>query len=184
MSSTMKASKATLLALMQALILGLQKHSPNAQFTLGGIPYTTAALVQLFQSLADAITAVTASQASATEVVASMRAVEAKVGPVFLALKSNLLNTYATSTSTLADFGLEPNKAPAPRTAEEKAASAAKAKATRTARGTTSKKQKLAITGNVSGITVIPVTTVTAPSPATQSASTTSSTPIPGASTK
>jgi len=184
MSTTTKASKATNLAQMQALISGLQKHTPNGQFTLGGNPYTTAALVQLFQSLANAITAVTASQASGKEVVASMRAVEAKVGPVFLALKSNLLNTYGGSTSTLADFGLEPHKAPAPRTAEQKAASAAKAKATRAARGTTSKKQKLTVSGNVSGITVTPVTTVTAPSPAPQPGSTASSTPIPGASTK
>jgi len=184
MSTSMKASKATLLALMQALISGLQKHTPNGQFTLGGNPYTTAALVQLLQSLADAITAVTASQASGKEVVAAMRAVEAKVGPVFLALKSNLLNTYGASTSTLADFGLEPHKAPAPRTAEQKAASAAKAKATRAARGTTSKKQKLTVSGNVSGITVTPVTTVTAPSPAVQPVATAPNAPSTGTSTK
>jgi hypothetical protein len=169
---------------MQALIFGLQKHSPSGQFTLDGIPYTTAALVQLFQSLANAITAVTAGQAQATELVASMRAVEAKVGPVFLALKTNLLGTYGTSTSTLADFGLQPKKARTPMTAEQKAASAAKAKATRAARGTTSKKQKLTVTGNVTGITVTPVTTVTAPAPAAQSAQTASSTPVPGAPTK
>jgi hypothetical protein len=176
----MNGSKAVVLALMQALISGLQKHSPNGQFTLGGAPYTTASLVQLFTSLVNAITAVTAAQASTKEVVATMYAVAAKVGPVFLALKSNLLNTYGTSTSTLADFGLEPQKARAPRTSEQKAASAAKAEATRIARGTTSKKQKLTVKGNVTGVTVTPVTA----SPSAQPASATPGTPTTGTATK
>ena len=40
---------------MQAVIVGLQKHFPNGQFTLGNTAYTTAALVTLFQGVIDAI---------------------------------------------------------------------------------------------------------------------------------
>jgi hypothetical protein len=68
---------------------------------------------------------------------------------------------FGDAADILALFGLEPRKAPAPRTGEENAAAAAKAKATRTARGTASKKQKLAIKGNVTGITVVPTTAPT-----------------------
>jgi len=167
-------SKAAIVARLQSMISGLQKHSPNGQFTLGGTAYTTASLVQLFQSVIDAMAAVTAAQASATDAVTAMEGVVAKVGPVFLSLKRNLLNTVGTATSTLADYGLEPPKARAPMTSAEKAAAAAKAKATREARGTTSVKQKLKVTGNVTGVTVTPITTpVPAPAPSPQPATTT-----------
>jgi hypothetical protein len=165
MSNTTSTSKATVNAELQALITGLQKQFPNGQFTLGNTAFTTAALVQAIQSLIDAITAVNAAQASATIAVATSRATAAKVGPIVLALKRNLLAMFGSAADTLALFGLKPRKAPAPRTATEKAAAAAKAEATRKARGTTSKKQKLAIVGNVTGITVIPITAPTAAPP-------------------
>lgn len=162
---------------MQAIISGLQKHSPNGQFTLGGAPFTTASLVTLFQSVISAMAAVTAAQASASEAVAAMVKAVAQAGPTYLLLKRYLLNLYGTSTSTLADFGLQPPKARTPMTSAEKTAAAAKAKATREARGTTSKKQKLAVTGNVSGVTVTPVTMVEATPPAAPTASNASSAP-------
>ena len=136
--------------------LGLQKLLPNGQFTFGGTTYTTATLVPLFQSWIDAIGKVSAAQASAKDVVAALRAVEANVAPVYLGLKQDLLHTYGTQSQTLTTFGLEPRKAPAPRTAEQKATAAAKAKATRAARGTGSKKSKSTVTGNVVGITSDP----------------------------
>jgi hypothetical protein len=49
-------------------------------------------------------------------------------------------------------------KVAAPLTSEKRVVAVAKARATREARGTTSKKQKLAIHGNVTGVTVTPVT--------------------------
>jgi hypothetical protein len=76
------------------------------------------------------------------------------------------------------------------KTSKESAAAAAKATATRKARGTTSKKQKLAIHGNVLGVLVTPITAPeappaepppAAPPPATQLASNASTAPITGA---
>jgi len=163
------------LARMQALISGLQKRFPNGSFTLGKVTYTTATLVQLFESLIAAIDAVNAAQASVRDAVAAMRGIETKLAPVVRDLKRFILATYgATATQDLADFGMEPPKAPAPRTVEQKAAAAAKLRATREARGTASKKSKRAVKGNVSGVEITPIT---APAPATPSAQ-----PAPAAS--
>jgi hypothetical protein len=169
---------------MQALIAGLQKHYPSGQFTFGNVAYTTAALVTLFQSVITAITNVNAAQASAKDAVASMNGAIATMGPVFLALKNNLQNTYGTTSTTLADFGLEPEKARTPLTVEEKAAAKAKAKATREARGTTGSKQKLAVTGNVVGVTVTPITASPSAQPPAQPATAPANAPPAGTSAK
>jgi hypothetical protein len=166
MSNTTSRSKATVAAQLQALINGLQKQFPKGQFTLGNNVYTTATLVQAIQSLIDAIDAVTTAQANATVAVAALRDAMAKVGPIVLALRRNLLAMFGDAADILALFGLKPRKGPAPRTGEEIAAAAAKAKATRKARGTASRKQKLAIVGNVTGITVTPLTAPTVALPA------------------
>jgi hypothetical protein len=160
--------KATKLAQLQALIGGLQKQLPNGQFTLGNSAYTTATLVQTLQSLIGAIAAVNTAQANAKVAVAAMNKVATQVDPVVQNLRNNLLTMYGDAADTLALFDLAPRKAPAPRTSEEKAASAAKAEATRKARGTTSKKQKLAVTGNVTGITITPITTPGSATPSAQ----------------
>jgi len=162
-TTTKESSKATVLAQLQALVAGLQKQLPNGSFTLVSTVFTTAALVTALQGLIAALTAVDTAQAGAKAALVAWEAEAAKMGPIVLALKRTLLSMYANAPDTLAVFGLKPRKVPAPRTAAEKAATAAKAKATREARGTTGKKQKLAVTGNVTGVTITPVT---APAPA------------------
>jgi hypothetical protein len=171
-------SQAQLLALLQSLVSGLQKQLPKGQFTLESTAYTTAKLVQMFQSLIAAIAAGANAQAGAKAALVSRDALQATTGPVVLALKRTLQTMYAKSPDTLALFGLKPLKARAPLTSQEKAAAVVKADATRKARGTASKKAKSAISGNVTGITIVPTTTETAPEadaqqvPATSSAST------------
>ncbi len=168
MSSTIsKASKATSLALVQALIAGTKKHFPNGSFTLGNTAYTTASLVELFQSLADAIAASDAAHASAKDAVTASRGAKAKVGPVILAYKRWLLSTFGNATQQLADFGVPPPKARTPRTGEQNAAAAAKRKATRLARGTVGSKKKLAVKGGVTGVVVTPITSSGSSSSAT-----------------
>ena len=73
------------------------------------------------------------------------------------ALVSYVKLTYSESPDVLADFGLPPKKVRTPLTAEQQAAANAKREATRTARGTTSKKAKQAVKGNVVGVSVTPV---------------------------
>jgi hypothetical protein len=167
MSNTSKSPKATTLARVQALISGLQKHFPNGSFTLGKASFTTASLVQVLQGLADAINAVNAAQANAKNTVLALQGARAKVGPVMLDLKRLLLVTFGTDAEALADFGLEPTKARKPRTSEQNAAAAAKNKVTRAARGTKSKKQKLVVRGDVTGVHVTPITSHADPTPRT-----------------
>jgi hypothetical protein len=170
--TTSKPTKAATLARVQALIAGTQKHFPSGSFTLGNVPFTTTSLVQLLQSLADAIAAVNTAQAGAKAAVAAMRATHTNVNPVIAEFTKWLRATFGTATSTLAEFGLEPPKARTPMTAEAKTAAVAKRAATRAARGTTSKKQKLAVKGNVTGIIVTPVISPAPASPAEQPAAT------------
>jgi TPP-dependent 2-oxoacid decarboxylase len=183
MSNTrIRQPKAALLAQMQAVIAGLQKHFPNVQFTFGNTAYTT--LVTLFQSVITALTQLNAAQASAKDAVTALTGVTATMKPVFLSLKRNLQNTYGTTSTTLADFGLQPQKARTPMTVEQKAAAKAKAEATRKARGTTSKKQKLAVTGNVVGVTVTPITASSSSEPSVQPATVPANAPPTGTSAK
>ena len=77
-------------------------------------------------------------------------------------VRQTILAMFSGQTDVLADFGLAPRKK-AVRTPEAKVAANAKAKATRTARGTKGKKQLAAISGDVTGIVVTPVTATTVP---------------------
>jgi len=188
MPSNASKSKATVLAAVQALIAGTQKHFPNGSFTLGNTAYTTSSLVTLLQSVADALTALNAAQVAAKHALSTSQGVLAQVDPVIQIYVRFLQATFANTAPSLADFGLEPHKVPTPLTSEEKAAAAAKAAATRKARGTTSKKQKLTVTGNVTGITVTPITAPTAAPPAAPvtpvTPATPSAQPAPTTSTK
>ena len=73
-------------------------------------------------------------------------------------IRSNVAWMFSNQVSTLTAFAIAPRKVPVPLTAAKRAAAIAKAKATRLARGTTSKKQKAALTGDVTGVTITPVT--------------------------
>jgi hypothetical protein len=81
------------------------------------------------------------------------------------ALKQTLLAMFATQPDVLADFGLAPRKK-AVISPQARVAAAAKAKATRAARGAKGSVQIQQVTGNVTGIIVTPVTT---PAPVKQS---------------
>ena len=186
-------TKAQTLALLQALIAGTQKHFPSGSFMLGNTSYTAASLVPVLQGLSNAITAVNAAQANAKDAVATMHGTEVAVGPILQAYKRFVQVTFASATQTLADFGLTPPKARTPLTVEQKVVAAAKNKATRAARGTASKKQKLAVKGNVTGVTVTPTTAPTAAppvtpaapaSPSAQAVSTAPGAPLTGTATK
>jgi hypothetical protein len=165
-SITSTKSKASSLAQVQALIAGTTKHVPTVSFTIGSTVYTAASLNQIFQGLVNVMTASSAAEAAAKDALAAERAARTQVGPILLAYKRLILTSFANATQTLADFGLAPPKARTPLSAEQRVARAAKAKATRAARGTTSKKQKLAVKGRVTGVIVTPITEPTAAAPA------------------
>jgi hypothetical protein len=154
---TSKQNKASALARVQALMAGIQKHFPSGSFTLGNVTYTTASLVQALQVLVDALSVVDAAQASAKDAVQALRAAETKVTPLMRDLRGFLRVTYSTAAAQLADFGLPPTPARKPLASEKRLVATAKMRATRSARGTTSQKQKLAVKGDVTGVIVTPV---------------------------
>jgi hypothetical protein len=153
MSNTQKPSKAVALARVQALIAGTQKHTPNGSLTFGNATYTSASLVQLLQGLVAAMATLNAVQTSAKDAMSALRDVQAKVGPVLRAYRRYLIATYGSAAQTLADYGLEPPKARTPLTSAAQATAVLKLRATRTARGTTSKKKKAAIKGTLDATT-------------------------------
>ncbi len=146
------------MARVQAIIAGTLKHFPNGQFTLGNVAYTTATLVPALQSLVDALTAVNTAHASLKDAIAALKGTSTKIMPLVQAYRRYVLAAFSNATQELADFGMTPPKAHAPRTSAQKAAAAAKLRATREARGTTSKKQKLTVHGDVTGVTITPIT--------------------------
>jgi hypothetical protein len=196
MSSTTSKTKAAALAHVQALIAGTTKHFPSGSFTIGGVTYTTASIIQALQVLENAMLARNAAETGAKDALKAELAAQTQVGPIIAAYQRLVLAAFANATQTLADFGLTPPKARTPMTAAQLAARAAKAKATRVARGTTSKKKKLAVKGDVTGVTVTPVhaptaatpaapgSPVTPASPPAQPVSTTSGMPATGSATK
>jgi hypothetical protein len=158
MSTPKSESKAAALAEVQALIAGILANFPNGSFTIGNTAFTTASLVQALEAKAGAIQAVNAAQAAAQDAVAKLRSVAAEVDPLIGDVHRFLLAMFGASVTKLAEFGREPRKVPAPRTVEQKAVAKAKLLATRKARGTTSRKAKLAIKGDVTGVVITPVT--------------------------
>jgi len=162
-TSNLGSNKAGALAQLQALVAGTLKHFPSGTFTLGNTTYTTATLVQALQGMEQALVALNAAQANARDAVTAFRDSETNVGPLLRDYKRYVLAAFSTATSQLADFGLQAPKARTPLSSEKRAAATAKLRATRKARGTTSKKQKLAIKGDVTGVIVTPVTAPPAP---------------------
>jgi hypothetical protein len=166
MSTPKSESKAAALAEVHALVAGIQANFPNGSFTIGNTAFTTASLVQALEAKAEAIQSLNAAQAAARDAVAKLRSVEAEVDPIIADVHRFLAAVFGASVTKLAEFGREPRKVPAPRTVEQKAAARAKLRATREARGTKSRKAKLAIKGDVTGVVITPVVGAQ-PAPAT-----------------
>lgn len=164
-------SKSTEAVLAEQLAAGTQKHlSTMTTIMVGGSTTTPTqaeaqltALSTLRTSVDAARTALQAKISTETSQLPALRA-------FLVAYVAFVRGTFGNSPDVLADFGLLPKKAKTPLTAEQKTAAAAKRAATRKARGTTGPKAKLAVTGNVIGVVVTPVTSAPATTPAPEPA--------------
>ena len=156
------------------LIAGLKKRFPNGSQKLtirGGSSVTVDEAAAELQKFADNRAAVTQAQAAAKAKVAAERADLPTLDAFINAFVAFVKFTFGSDATALADFGIAPPKARVPLTAEQKAAAAAKRKATRTARGTMGPKAKKAVKGNVTTeLVVTPVTTVPVEAPRTGTA--------------
>jgi hypothetical protein len=181
--TTVHKTQATVVALAQQLIAGMAKHLGSAtQVTLLGGSYTPAELTTKLQQVASLQADVDAARAAAKGKLTVQRTSMASLRTLTGALVAYLKVVYGGQPEVLADFGIHP-KARTPMTVEAKAAAAAKRKATRAARGTKGSVQNKAIKGDVTGITVTPITvpkvTSSPPAGAPSPAPTASPTPHP-----
>ncbi len=165
-----KDGKANRAARAAQLIAGTRKHFTNGSQALTYVGSTAtvtvdAAVAQL-QTLIDNRAATTGAQATARAKVAAERAQMPALAAFMKAFEAIVRVMLGASVEALADFGLAPPKVPAPRTAEQKAVAAARARATRQARGTKGSRQKKDVKGNVTATMVVtPVVPETAAAP-------------------
>ncbi|HEY6462105.1 MAG TPA: hypothetical protein VIY73_18190 [Polyangiaceae bacterium] len=159
-------NKGTETAAAARLLAGFQKHLASVtSLTLGSVVYTPAQLIAALELLLNLRAAVLAAQATAK---AKLTAEEAQAPALLVltdALTAYVRVAFSESPDVLADFGLEPKRAPTPLTAEKQAAANAKRKATRAARGITTKAERMAKTGNVVGVIITPVLAPASPAP-------------------
>jgi hypothetical protein len=169
--NTKNNTKATKATRVGQLLAGTRKRFPNVSLvlTLDGASVTVDALTKELQGFLDDRAAVVAAQATVKAKVAAEDTRLPGVNALIKAFVAFLRVTFGSDAEALADFGLTPPKAPAPRTGEQMAAAAAKREATRALRGTKTSKQKKGIKANVTTkLVVTPLEPVdaTAPAPA------------------
>ena len=130
-------------AALQQMISGLEKHAQDlGSLIIAGTTYSTADLQTTLQARLDALTSALSKKAEWQAAIKADHA-ERDSTKVFLAgLRQALLVVFAGSVDKLADFGLVGRKL-ADITPQQRVAAAQKAKATRAARHTMGKKQKV-----------------------------------------
>jgi hypothetical protein len=139
-----------------------------ASLLLGGKMVTNAQMVALIQQVITAETAAVTAQAAFRAAVLAAHDQRTSSRQFLVDLTQTLRAMYSGQPDVLADFGLALRKRGV-KTAETKVAAAAKAEATRKARGTDKGKvQRQDVTGNVTGVVVTPIVqppTAQAPAP-------------------
>jgi hypothetical protein len=150
---------------VRLLIAGALKHYPNGSTVLsvGNVSYTVTSLIQVLQDFVDQRNAVLTARATVKAKLDAERARAPDQLAVIRAFEKVVRGTFGNSADVLADFGLPPARARTPQTAEQKAVSAAKSKATRAARHTMGKVQKKDVKGAIKASLVVTALGGTAP---------------------
>ena len=135
---------------------GIDKHLASMQaIVLSGQSYKPDELKALYQADNAAIDATESAHKTLSQKVLDERASRATTAKVTRALRSFLLSYFGEeAVAILGDFGLDAPKPRAAKTVASKALAAAKAVATRKARGVRGSVQKLGVTGGVTGATI------------------------------
>ncbi len=149
MGANNQPNKNTAQALDKKAIQGVDKYLAKVKIvTVAGANYTPDELKAVLQDEIDAIEALDEVQAQMQQQVADTRAAKAKASVTRAGLRAHILGNYgAVAVQMLVDFGMSVPKAKGKKTAQVKADAVTKALATREARHTMGKKQKLAIKG-------------------------------------
>ena len=156
------------LAQYRALVSGIPVYCPNAIFTVAGQTFTAPQAVTFISSVLSAVAATATAKGAWKEAILAEEKLVAQDGITVKEIRNNIAMMFSNAMNTLTAFEILPRKVPVPLTAAKRAAATAKAKATRIARGTASKKAKALVTGDVTGVTITPVTSAAAAPPPAQ----------------
>src|SRR5579883_837607 len=127
----------------------LKAHaSPKAEIPVAGKTLKVTDVIGIYQNSLDTRAALSAKRAEVKALQVEVANAEAKRREADRALKPWVANTYGADSQQAHEFGFPPAKVPH-RTADDKALAVQKNLATRKARHTMGKKQKLDITGVV-----------------------------------
>ncbi len=138
--------RATQQAADQAMIDGLTKNAATiGSLLIGGKTFTVAQAIALVQTALTASKTVVINHTALEASLQAETAVRTQNKPFFDGLTQTVQAMFAGQVSTLGDFGLTGRKVPVV-SPETRVAAAAKAKATRIARGTKGPKARLAVT--------------------------------------
>jgi hypothetical protein len=137
-----RVTKAMLQERIRRLVAGTKKHAADGSLILGSTTYTTRALVEVLESLGDALDSVDGAKARWQDALEHANDLRATVGPVIRGYQAWVAVTHGGTPSTLADYGVTPPKERTPLTAEQLAIAVAKRNATRAARHTMGKRQR------------------------------------------
>jgi len=148
-------------AQLQALITGIPEYCATTVFNVAGQTFTAPQAVAFLTTVQSAGTAIAASRVAWKAAIQASEKSNAGDGVVAREIREAIALQFSTAPTTLNALAIAPRKKAKPLTVEARAAATAKARATRLARGTESKKQKAAISGNVTGVTITPTTSPT-----------------------
>jgi len=178
--STKAESKGQLVVVAQQLIAGTAKHLTTATPVafLGG-SFTPAQITTELDQVATLRSAVNTAKAAVIAKLATEKADLPSLRTFIAAYNAYLKVTFGSSPDVLADFGMVPKARSTPTTAT-KAAAVVKRTATRAARHTMGTKQKKAVRGDVTGVTLTPVISALVPTapPAPASPMTSGTAPV------
>jgi hypothetical protein len=163
-----------------AFAQALPTYCSSMTFMLGGKIYTCTEGVAMATSVASAGQASIQAKAAYHKACVAEQETLKTQGVILEQLRENLALAFSNEPETLAALKIAVRKPPTRLSTQALAAKEAKAKATRAARGTTSKKQKATVKGAVTGVEITPTTATGAgvPLPTTTAATPVTVTPV------
>src|ERR1700722_8530352 len=139
-----KVSKVVAVDLCTTRLAGLKAYvkSNKAEIAINGVSHKLPDVIAIYQGAIDSRAAVETKKAEIQEAMATRADAEAQRRAADRALKPWVINQFGATSQQAIDFGFPPNKTPV-RTVESKKQAVELALATREARGTMGKKEKL-----------------------------------------
>jgi hypothetical protein len=138
-----KVNRPSVHARDEQFVAGIGKRLQNVQsLAIAGKTYTPADLVKLFQQQIAAADGIDAARAKLRDATQAFRDLSQELTPIVIGFRHFVRNQFGDVAEVLSDFGIPAAKPRAVPTLEQKAAAAAKRKATREARHTMGPKKK------------------------------------------